>query len=200
MSTVSLLVRLSVCLFVPLVCFFCLCLLGCNPVPVIFDKHLNCYWKFWFCDKIVFFINYIITHYFFSFFHLFIGGEFKTLSSRDMVYPYPSIVWVSCLKYYLFCSFCFAKVNLLFWSLYSVILSNPSWRWHVTSSFIWHHLIMMARGIFYTPTPLQVMGEGGWDIFQNIHVGGTYVKLGFGVGIGTLDRVSLLGGTWKLPV
>ena len=37
--------------------------------------------------------------------HPSIGGEFKTLSSSGLVYPYPSIVWVSRLRNYFVFSF-----------------------------------------------------------------------------------------------
>ena len=36
-----------------------------------------------------------------SSFHPSIGGEFKTLSSSNLVYPYPTIVWVSRLRWVL---------------------------------------------------------------------------------------------------
>ena len=45
--------------------------------------------------------NVFINHYtsfLISFFHPSIEGEFKTLRSRGMVYPYLSIVWVSRLR------------------------------------------------------------------------------------------------------
>ena len=34
----------------------------------------------------------------------------------------------------------------------------------------------------------QLGGDGGLAIFQNVYIRGTYVKLGFLVGIGTLGR------------
>ena len=44
------------------------------------------------------FSSIISHHFFFSFFHPSVGGELKTLSSRDMVHPYLSVIWVSCLR------------------------------------------------------------------------------------------------------
>ena len=110
--TVSLLLRRFVSMsFCSLSTFFCLkflpvsvflslfvCLFGCYPAPVIiFANCLYFYSKFWFCGTIFIFINHHPSS-FTSFFHSSIGGEFKVLSSSGMVCPYPSLVWVSCLR------------------------------------------------------------------------------------------------------
>ena len=85
-----LLVYVSVSLFV--------CLFGCYSAPlIIFGKCLDCYCQFRCCDTTVIFINHHPS-LFFLFFHLSIGGEFKTFSSSGMVYSYPFVVWVSRLR------------------------------------------------------------------------------------------------------
>ena len=51
------------------------------------------------------------------------------------------------------------------------------------------------------PPPPGVMGkgEGGWAIVQNIYIGATHMKLGFWVGIGTLDGVIFFRWDLKTP-
>ena len=74
------------------------CLFGCYSAPlIIFGKCLDCYCQFRCCDTTVIFINHHPS-LFFLFFHLSIGGEFKTFSSSGMVYSYPFVVWVSRLR------------------------------------------------------------------------------------------------------
>ena len=100
LSTASLLLCLFVsilfvsqpiCLLLSMSLSLFICLLGCYPVPVIiFAKCLYCYFTFLFSI----FINHQPSSSI-SFFHPSLGGEFETLSSSGMVYPYPSVVWVS---------------------------------------------------------------------------------------------------------
>ena len=105
----SLLVRLFVSIFLPLVCFLpkCLsvsvslsmfvCLFDCCNSPVIiFAKCLYCYCQFWFCNTTVTFINHHPS-FFISFFHPSNGDEKMKfiLSSSGMVFPYLSVVWVN---------------------------------------------------------------------------------------------------------
>ena len=74
------------------------CLFGCYSAPlIIFGKCLDCYCQFRCCDTTVIFINHHPS-LFFLFFHLSIGGEFKTFSSSGMVYSCPFVVWVSRLR------------------------------------------------------------------------------------------------------
>ena len=88
--SVSVCLSLSVCLFV--------CLFGCYPAPVIiFAKCLYCFCQLWFCDTNIIFISHHPS-FFVPFFHPSFGWEFKTLSPRGMVYPYPSVEWISCLR------------------------------------------------------------------------------------------------------
>ena len=49
---------------------------------------------------------------------------------------------------------------------------------------------MLPHHSSHPPLPLHpwVMGKGRWAIFQNAYIGGTQVKLGFWVGIGTLGE------------
>ena len=49
---------------------------------------------------------------------------------------------------------------------------------------------MLPHHSSHPPLPLHpwVMGKGHWAIFQNAYIGGTQVKLGFWVGIGTLGE------------
>ena len=104
-----LLVYVSVSLFV--------CLFGCYSAPlIIFGKCLDCYCQFRCCDTTVIFINHHPS-LFFLFFHLSIGGEFKTFSSSGMVYSYP----VRCMGKPFKVStnyFCVAKGSLLFLSVF----------------------------------------------------------------------------------
>ena len=114
------------------------CLFDCYNSPVIIlAKCLYCYCQFWFCNTTVTFINHHPS-FFISFFHPSIEDEkmkFK-LSSSGMVYPYLSVVWVNRLSIILFFLFC---------NVFKFILSNHHWCWRLSSSFIWHHLIMTAR-------------------------------------------------------
>ena len=56
------------------------------------------YVKFWLCNTNVIFINHHPSC-FVSFFQPFFGGEFETLSSSGMVYPYPFLLLLSVLSY-----------------------------------------------------------------------------------------------------
>ena len=56
------------------------------------------YVKFWFCNTNFIFINHHPSC-FISFFQPSFGGEFETLSSSGMVYPYPFLLLLSVLSY-----------------------------------------------------------------------------------------------------
>ena len=102
LSTASVLVCLFVSMFFEVFLSKCLAvsvsliwLFGCYPAPVfIFAKCRYCYFKFSFCNISFIFINHHPS-FFISFFHPSIGREFNMLSSSCIIYPYPSVVWVS---------------------------------------------------------------------------------------------------------
>ena len=102
LSTASVLVCLFVSMFFEVFLSKCLAvsvsliwLFGCYPAPVfIFAKCRYCYFKFSFCNISFIFINHHPS-FFISFFHPSIGREFNMLSSSGIIYPYPSVVWVS---------------------------------------------------------------------------------------------------------
>ena len=70
-----------------------------------------------------------------SLFHPSMGGEFMTLSSRGMVYPYPSVIWVSRLRkvsiflfffFYVFCCFVLQRVTFCFWLFFKYYLATTT--------------------------------------------------------------------------
>ena len=120
------------------------CLFGCYSAPlIIFGKCLDCYCQFRCCDTTVIFINHHPS-LFFLFFHLSIGGEFKTFSSSGVVYSYPFVVWVSRLRWVLII-FVLQRVVFCF-CLFSKLSLATTTGVDTSFSFIWHHLITMKRG------------------------------------------------------
>ena len=127
--------------------FYCLLLLfGSCPAPVnISGKCLYCCCKFDFVTQSSF--SSIITHL--VLFHIFIHplGRIRYIEFElhGLRLPVHFMGKPSNVSTHYFVFFCFAKCNLLFLSVLT-ILSDHQWCWHLLSSFIWYHLIMMARG------------------------------------------------------